>query len=129
MGAYTKVTDAFNFIVEHPHETKSPWNCQSSRCWNVSQSLYMTDHPLVSVNEARKELFCQKNRTMENIPPTQQGPAAATKSVQCTRLHLDNLFTKAQQQTNQLLKAALDTGCRNKSGFLSGARSLRQQRL
>ncbi|KAF3832197.1 hypothetical protein F7725_025862 [Dissostichus mawsoni] len=32
---------------------------------------YVKTSDLESVNEARREKFCQKNRTMEHIPPTQ----------------------------------------------------------
>ena len=34
--------------------------------------IYCNTSNLVSVNEARRELFSQKNRTIENIPPTQE---------------------------------------------------------
>ena len=34
--------------------------------------IYDKTSSLLSVNEARRELFCQKNRTMESIPPTQE---------------------------------------------------------
>ena len=33
--------------------------------------IYDKTSNLEYVNEARRELFCQKNRTMETIPPTQ----------------------------------------------------------
>ncbi|KAK3889183.1 hypothetical protein Pcinc_006755 [Petrolisthes cinctipes] len=32
--------------------------------------LYDRTSPLSSINEARRELFCQKNRTMDKLPPT-----------------------------------------------------------
>ena len=33
--------------------------------------LYDRTSPLSSVNEAREELFCQKNQSVDRIPPTQ----------------------------------------------------------
>ena len=44
---------------------------QHFQIWNVLVSFFMTRPAEESVNEARRELFCQKNRTMETIPPTQ----------------------------------------------------------
>ncbi|KAG0730243.1 hypothetical protein GWK47_028666 [Chionoecetes opilio] len=60
--------------------------------------IYDKTSPLVSVNEARKELFCQKNRTMENIPPTQQALLQHTKRA----VYQAGIWTtchQAQQQT------------------------------
>ncbi|KAG0725348.1 hypothetical protein GWK47_038759 [Chionoecetes opilio] len=67
---------------------------------------YDKTSPLVSVNEARKELFCPKNRTMENIPPNSTGPAAAHQAVQCTRLASGQPVTRPNNR-HQLLKAAV----------------------
>ena len=39
------------------------------KCFNVV--IYVRTSSLECLNEARRELFCQKNRTMENIPPMQ----------------------------------------------------------
>ncbi|KAG0713238.1 hypothetical protein GWK47_016650 [Chionoecetes opilio] len=112
-GAYTEVTDAFNFIVEHPH-AQITVDCQEFQMLErFTVVIYDKNSPLVSVNEARKELFCQKNRTMENIPPTQQ-PCCSTPSVQCTRLASGQPVTRPNNR-HQLLKAGVwDTGCRNK---------------
>ncbi|KAG0724208.1 hypothetical protein GWK47_005235 [Chionoecetes opilio] len=75
-----------------------------------------------------RNCFCQKNRTMENIPPTQQA-CCSTPSVQCTRLASGQPVTRPNNR-HQLLKAAVGHWMQKQSpGFLSGARSLRQQRL
>ncbi|KAG0729396.1 hypothetical protein GWK47_030399 [Chionoecetes opilio] len=98
MGCLYRVTDAFNFIVEHPH-AQITWIARSSRCWKrFTVVIYDKTSPLVSVNEARKELFCQKNRTMENIPPTQQALLQHTKRA----VYQAGIWTtchQAQQQT------------------------------
>ncbi|KAG0721985.1 hypothetical protein GWK47_045320 [Chionoecetes opilio] len=97
-GAYTEVTDAFNFIVEHPH-AQITVDCQEFQMLErFTVVIYDKTSPLVSVNEARKELFCQKNRTMENIPPTQQALLQHTKRA----VYQAGIWTtchQAQQQT------------------------------
>ena len=32
--------------------------------------MYIKSSPLLKVNDARKEIFCKKNQSMENLPPT-----------------------------------------------------------
>ena len=55
----------------HPHTplTKESQHFRYLECFTVV--LYDKTSSLGSVDEARRELFCQKNRTMESIPPTQ----------------------------------------------------------
>ena len=69
--SYPEVTQAFIYMATHPH---TPLTVESQyfrhlECFTVV--VYDKTSCLVSVDEVRKELFCQKNRTMENIPPTQ----------------------------------------------------------
>lgn len=42
-------------------------------------TLYQRTSPLESVNEVRREMFCQQNKTMETIPPTQAALLEHTK--------------------------------------------------
>ena len=97
-GAYPEVTDAFNFIVEHPH-AQITVDCQEFQMLErFTVVIYDKTSTLVSVNEARKELFCQKNTTMENIPPTQQALLQHTKRA----VYQAGIWTtchQAQQQT------------------------------
>ena len=63
--------------------------------------LYDNTSSLESVNEQRRELFCQKNRTMENIPPTQDALLQHSKHV----AYQSEIWTTsdlAQQQTPSL---------------------------
>ncbi|KAG0721701.1 hypothetical protein GWK47_045906 [Chionoecetes opilio] len=111
-GAYTEVTDAFNFIVEHPH-AQITVDCQEFQMLErFTVVIYDKTSPLVSVNEARKELFCQKNRTMENIPPTQQALLQHTKRAG-TRLASGQPVTRPNNR-HQLLKAAVGHWMQNK---------------
>ena len=65
----------------HPHTPLSleSWIFQSLKHYTVV--LYDKTSSLESVDEARRELFCQKNRTMENIPPTQDAVLQHSKRV------------------------------------------------
>jgi len=67
-NSFPEVTDAFLLIDSHPHTLLSNDNehfkllerlsCMTRQAtWNPSMRL-------------KKEMFCQKNRTMESIPPT-----------------------------------------------------------
>ncbi|KAG0693353.1 hypothetical protein GWK47_027542 [Chionoecetes opilio] len=127
-GAYTEVTDAFNFIVEHPH-AQITVDCQEFQMRErFTVVIYDKTSPLVSVNEARKELFCQKTERWRTFPQLNR-PCCSTPSVQCTRLASGQPVTRPNNR-HQLLKAAVGHWMQKQSpGFLSGARSLRQQRL
>ncbi|KAG0715861.1 hypothetical protein GWK47_010975 [Chionoecetes opilio] len=73
-----------------------------------------------------RKLFCQKNRTMENIPPTQQALLQHTKRA-VYQAGIGQPVTRHNNR-HQLLKAAVGHWMQKQSpGFLSGARSLRQQ--
>ncbi|KAG0716633.1 hypothetical protein GWK47_009201 [Chionoecetes opilio] len=98
MGCLYEVTDAFNFIVEHPH-AQITVDCQEFQMLErFTVVIYDKTSPLVSVNEARKELFCQKNRTMENIPQLNR-PCCSTPSVAVYQAGIWTTCHQAQQQT------------------------------
>lgn len=71
-NAYTEVTDAFNYIITHPDMPVTVHSVQFELLERFTVIIYDKTSSLLSVNEARRELFCQKNRTMESIPPTQE---------------------------------------------------------
>ena len=50
-----------------------------SNCWNTSLLFKTSD--LQDVDEARKELFCQKGKPMERLPPTQDALLQHSKRV------------------------------------------------
>ncbi len=81
MNAYPEVTETFMYMSTHPHMslTKESQHFQNLERFTVI--LYDRASSLESVDEARKELFCQKNRTMESIPPTQDALLQHSKRV------------------------------------------------
>ena len=78
---YPEVTQAFVHMSTHPHTPLSveSWIFQFLERFTVV--LYDKTSSLESVNEVRRELLCQKNRTMENIPPTQDALLQHSKHV------------------------------------------------
>ncbi len=80
-NAYLEVTEIFMYMSTHPHMslTKESQHFQNLERFTVV--LYDRASSLESVDEARKELFCQKNRTMESIPPTQDALLQHSKRV------------------------------------------------
>ncbi|KAG0705868.1 hypothetical protein GWK47_024426 [Chionoecetes opilio] len=97
-GPYTEVTDAFNFIVEHPH-AQITVDCQEFQMLERSQSLYMgKTSPLVSVNEARRENVLPEKQNDGEHSPNSTGPAQHTKRA----VYQAGIWTtchQAQQQT------------------------------
>ena len=80
-NSYPEVTQAFVHMSTHPHTRLSveSWIFQFlERCTVV---LYDKTSSLETVNEAQRQLFCQKNRTMENIPPIQDAHLQHSKRV------------------------------------------------
>ncbi|KAG0716270.1 hypothetical protein GWK47_010110 [Chionoecetes opilio] len=86
---------------------------------------YIQDQPSGVGDEARKELFCQKNGTMETFP-NQQALLQHTKRA----VYQAGIWTTCHMPTTD---SQLAEGCgghwiqKQSPGFLSGARSLRQQ--
>ena len=69
--SFPEVTGAFLYVASHPHIPITT-HCEHFKLLErFCVILYDKTSSLQSVDEARKELFCQKNRTMELIPPTQ----------------------------------------------------------
>ncbi|KAG0718747.1 hypothetical protein GWK47_051859 [Chionoecetes opilio] len=75
--------------LQQPHE--SPYmtvtvNCKEFQLLErFTVIIYNKKSNLDSVNEARRELFSQKNRTMENIPQRKK-PFCSTHCAQSTKL-------------------------------------------
>ncbi|KAG0710103.1 hypothetical protein GWK47_023496 [Chionoecetes opilio] len=71
-NAYVEVTEAFNNFMNHPYMTVTV-NCKQFQLLErFTVIIYNKTSNLDSVYEARRELFSQKNRPMEKIPPTQE---------------------------------------------------------
>ncbi|KAG0729478.1 hypothetical protein GWK47_003462 [Chionoecetes opilio] len=72
LECYVEVTEAFNNFMNHPYMTVTV-NCKQFQLLErFTVIIYNKTSNLDSVNEARRELFSQKNRPMEKIPPTQE---------------------------------------------------------
>ena len=69
--AYDEVTETFCFLAAHPFEHLNVDSDHFQRIERLIVVLYDKTSPLCLVNEAREELFCRKNRSIDNIPPTQ----------------------------------------------------------
>ena len=70
-NSYPEATEAFLYITEHPYE---PIDLTSSHFLTLERFtviLYHKVSTLLSVNETRRVLFCKKNKSLENLPPTQ----------------------------------------------------------
>ena len=80
-SSYPEVTEAFNFMMAHPHTPMTTDSRLFQQLERFTIIMYDKSSGLQSVNEARKELFCKKSRTMENIPPTQEALLQHTKRV------------------------------------------------
>ena len=69
--SYPEVTEAFLYLVKHPYELIDATSPHFLTLERFTVILYHKGSTLLSVNEARRHLFCKKNKTLENLPPTQ----------------------------------------------------------
>ena len=96
--AYPDITSRFKVMADHPFaavETNSPIFSQVER---FTLLLYDKTSVLETVNEARRELFCKKNRNLENLPPTQDALAQHIKRV----AYQESIWTTASNATNTI---------------------------
>ncbi len=70
-NSYPEATEAFLFIAEHPYEPVHLASPHFLTLERFTVVLYHKASTLASVNEAHRELFCKKSKSLENIPPTQ----------------------------------------------------------
>ena len=69
--SYPDVTQAFLHVARFPHSTLTMEAENFQLLERFTVILYDRTSSLKSINEARRELFCQRSKTMETIPPTQ----------------------------------------------------------
>ena len=76
--AFLEVTDAFIELERMPSAVS-----EESMSWLESFVVLMYDNTCdtMEINEARKQLFAHKGRTLEDIPPIQ---AAVKQYIKCT---------------------------------------------
>ena len=79
----TEETKVFSALASVPDTISDEWMSIIERC-----VILMYDRTSIkdNVNDARMQLFCQKGRTLEGIPPTQTALLQHTKRAVCTRL-------------------------------------------
>jgi hypothetical protein len=68
---YPDVTSAFTFLALNPYHEVDADDQHFQQLERLTVVLYDKASDLEHVDEARKELYCQKERTMDTIPPTQ----------------------------------------------------------
>ncbi len=96
-NAYPEVTQAFNNMVAYPFHPVTVQSRDFQTLERFTIIMYDKTSTLHLVNEARKELFCQKNKAMENIPPTQDALLQHTRRV-TLQAGIWTTCDKAQQQ-------------------------------
>uniref|UniRef100_UPI00358E90E1 uncharacterized protein isoform X2 n=1 Tax=Myxine glutinosa TaxID=7769 RepID=UPI00358E90E1 len=69
--SHPDVTGAFLHIVENPFQPVDVSSAHIQCLERFTVLMYDVTSNLVSVNDARRELFCKKKRSLEKIPPTQ----------------------------------------------------------
>ena len=83
---YEDFTETFMFLATHPFENS---HTDSRHFQNIERLIVLLYDRTTSVNEAREELFCRKNRSMDRIPPTQDA------LLQHTSRNMDNQHSGA----------------------------------
>ena len=68
--AYDDVTETFVYLAGHSFQLLDADDHHFLKLERLTVILYDKTSPLSSVNEARMELFCHKNRAMDKLPPT-----------------------------------------------------------
>lgn len=92
-NCYPQVTHAFTYMALHPYTELDIDNENFKLLERFTVILYDKNCELDNVNEARKELFCQKSKSMEKLPPTKDAllqhskRAAYQAGVWCTSEH------------------------------------------
>jgi len=69
--AYEDVTETFKYLASYPFEYLNIDSIHFQKIKRFTVILYDKTSPLSSANEARKDLFCHKSRSMDWIPSTQ----------------------------------------------------------
>ena len=71
MEIFPEVTSAFLFIAENPFKTVNIASCRFMTLERFTVILYDKTSDCQYLNEFRRELFCNKNKSLKNLPPTQ----------------------------------------------------------
>ena len=76
---FSDVSQAFTYMALHPFAALSVDTTHFQLLEHFTVIVYDKTSELQLVNELRQELFCQKEKTMEGLPPTQQSLLQHTK--------------------------------------------------
>ncbi|KAG1686778.1 hypothetical protein GQR58_008588 [Nymphon striatum] len=91
--AYKEVTEAFVYIASNPFEMLDVTSRHFEQLERYCIILYDKTSSFTSVNDTRKELFCKRNKTIENLPPTQDALINHTKRA----LYQAGIWTSSQK--------------------------------
>ena len=69
--SFEEVTKTLEFLADHPFQQLELNDEPFKKLERLTVVLYDKTSALNSVNEARKKLFCEDNRAMDKLPPTQ----------------------------------------------------------
>ena len=78
---YEDVTDAFTYMALHPYTEVHVEAPHFQLLERFTVLMYDKTSDLEHVDQARKELFCQKGKTMDKLPPTQDALLQHVKRV------------------------------------------------
>ena len=69
--AYEDITNTFVYLANHPFQHLYAGSDHFKKLERLMVIMYDRTSHLSGVNGAREEIFCQRNHSMEKIPPTQ----------------------------------------------------------
>ena len=69
--SFNEVTKTFANLAKEPFMSIEDNSAVVATLERFVICMYLKSSPLLSVNDARKEIFCQRNQSMESLPPTQ----------------------------------------------------------
>ncbi|KAG5865664.1 hypothetical protein JTB14_001368 [Gonioctena quinquepunctata] len=72
MTSISNVTDTFVYSATHPFQLLKADSEHFEKLERLTAVLYDKTAPFSSINQIRKELFCQKNRAMDKLSPTEE---------------------------------------------------------
>ena len=77
--SYEDITDTFVYLADHPFEHLHVDSDHFKKIERLTVIMYDRTCHLSCVNEAREEIFCQKNQSIDRIPPTKDALLQHTK--------------------------------------------------
>ena len=79
MDCFDDITQTFTYMALHPYAELNVDNAHFQLLEHFTVIVYDKTSDLQHVNEARQEMFCQKEKSMERLPPTQDALLQHTK--------------------------------------------------